>query len=339
MVSAVTVNQVTQHDRVKRDGVKVKLLEVTRWRLADDGAAIRPRAMRVVHARPIVRQVATGMSQEYFQPRVALHHAIKNQMTDSDGGVEWIADDIVQIVLCQPFRRGEAIGVHEKRHAQLVHLAKELLQTQRWICQVLAVDMGVDLNAAQTKLFDGALQFNHGHVGVLQRHRANTDKAVWPLAGQMRDAVIDITCQLSAKGRFGEVVVLKGCGRDGLNIDAHVVHVGQPNGDVRQLRCPVTHLFGVDITRQLVGKDEGHLLLTRVEHGGLLAHFRIEVMAMHVDAQLLLAFTGRFLDRHREFLGSGGFGGCSGVLVQRVGAAGLAGVKHRFGSLGWVIQL
>ena len=56
-------------------------------------------------------------------------------------------------------------------------------------------------------------------------------------------------------------------------------------------------------------------------------------MAMHVDTKLLLAITCRLLDRHREFLGDRSFGGCSGVLVQGVGAAGLAGVQHRIDPL------
>ena len=144
---------------------------------------------------------------------------------------------------------------------------------------------------------------------------------------------------------LGPVVVLERRGRDGLDIDAHLVHVLQARFDRGQHLGAVLHLLFVGGARQVVGVDEMGIVLRRVQvhHGG--GDVGIEIVAMQVDARnpvgaLFRGFRGRgefAPDRGlfgRRLLPRGGAGmlTAAAVPVVGIGAALRAGVHHDRGS-------
>ena len=87
MVWPKSINHVAQHAWVKGDGVKVKPFQISGRFALDDRAAIGTRAIHMIHASPVVCQITTRMRQQHFQFGIALHHTVKNQMADCNGGV------------------------------------------------------------------------------------------------------------------------------------------------------------------------------------------------------------------------------------------------------------
>ena len=123
--------------------------------------------------------------------------------------------------------------------------------------------MGVDLNTAQPQLLDGVIELFDRQAGVLQGNCAQSDQAVRVGGRQLGHALIDVACQLGAKGRLCKIIVLKWGRRHSLNVDAHAVHVLNTHRHVRQHGCAVAHLLGIGFPRQLVGKNVSDLLLNR----------------------------------------------------------------------------
>src|SRR5713226_5834863 len=56
-----------------------------------------PHALAVLHAPGQIGNGAAGVGQQHVQPRKAVEHAAEDQMRRGDGGVEGIAEQVVQI--------------------------------------------------------------------------------------------------------------------------------------------------------------------------------------------------------------------------------------------------
>jgi hypothetical protein len=121
----------------------------------------------MVHARPIVGEVAAGVRQHHLQPGIALHHAVEDEVARGHGGLERIADHVVEIVVGQALAVGEADRVHEDHHVELLRLGEKALKVQLLIRQIHAVHAGIDLDAAQAEVFHGMLELAYGERGIL----------------------------------------------------------------------------------------------------------------------------------------------------------------------------
>ena len=73
----ISKEELRKVEKKLNDGVEIKFLEVAWRRFFDDCAAIRPRAMRMVHACPVVREITAGMRQHNLQPGITVHHAVE----------------------------------------------------------------------------------------------------------------------------------------------------------------------------------------------------------------------------------------------------------------------
>ena len=83
----------------EHDGVEIDLLEIAGRRLRQVGVAVRARAPGVIDAAGIGAEIAAAMHGEDLQLRMPLQHAVEDQVMQRHGGVEWIADDVVEVVI------------------------------------------------------------------------------------------------------------------------------------------------------------------------------------------------------------------------------------------------
>ena len=65
--------------------------------------------------------------------------------------------------------------------------------------EFLVADTRADLDAAEAEFVDAAIEFLDGEIGVLQRHRAETDEALGVILDLAGDAVIDDLARLVAE--------------------------------------------------------------------------------------------------------------------------------------------
>ena len=137
---------------------------------------------------------------------------------------------------------GESERVDEDEHPKLLGGGEE--RSQGWIGQVLAVDIGADLNAAKIKLLHAAPKLDDREFRRLQRDRAEADQPLGTARNDLGDVVVDRARGVPADIGRREIIVLRGRRRDRLHIDAEPVHVGealvgpvQPLADARHLRA------------------------------------------------------------------------------------------------------
>src|SRR6202034_773061 len=82
---------------------------------------------------------------------------------------------------------GEARRMQEDEDAELFGLGEEGAEFRGR--QLLAIDVGADLDAAQAKLLHRALELGDGEVGRLERHGGETDKAIGMIGADLRDVL------------------------------------------------------------------------------------------------------------------------------------------------------
>ena len=120
---------------------------------------------------------------------------------------------------------GEAVRMHHDEGAELFGPGKERAEFR--VGQFLAVDIGQDLDALQLQVIHDVVELADRDLRLLQGHDAEPDKSVGLARAIFRDAVIG-----EPMGGFGDlgvdrVVALSRRRRHDLNVDAHVVEVGQ----------------------------------------------------------------------------------------------------------------
>ena len=180
----------------------------------------------MVDAARIGRQIPAAMRQDEFQIGVVVEHAAKDQVMHRDRGVERVADDVDQIMVAEPARLGEPGRVHEDQQAELLDAGENLAETRGR--QILAADIGRDLDAAETQGFVQPVEFGDGEIGGLERHSAERHEAVGVTSGDVGEVVVDDAGGSDAEIGVGAVIGLVRRGRDRLDVDPHPIHVGEP---------------------------------------------------------------------------------------------------------------
>ena len=84
---------------------------------------------------------------------------------------------------------GEPVRVHEDHEAQLLAAGEDLAKA--FGRQILAGDMGHDLDAAKAQGFVQSLELGDRQIGGLKRHRAEPDETVGVAAADLGDEIID----------------------------------------------------------------------------------------------------------------------------------------------------
>ena len=194
---------------------------------------------------------------------------------------------------------GKAGRVHEDKEAELLDAGEDLAEALGR--EILAGDIGRDLDAAKPERVVDAVELCDGEVGRLKRHRAERDEAIGMPADDVREIVVD-----DARGGDPEIGVravigLVRRGRDRLDVDPHPVHIGEPLLDRGELDAGALGLLAVDLARALVG-----VFLARMPRRSRVAgdHFgglRGQHMAMNIDGEPFAACMGRPWKAPRNF--------------------------------------
>ena len=222
--------------------------------------------------------------------------------------------------------------MHEDHHAQLLGAGEETVELQVGVGQVLAVDVGADLDAPKTEVLDAMIELLDCQLGVLQRHRSHADKAVRGVGHHLGDALVDFAREFRAIGRFGPVkeVIRRRAYR--LDVHAHAVHVLQALRHAGQFWSAGRHLLDVGLTRDRVGEHRGGVVLGGIQVRGFLVDRRVQVVTMQVNH----FGSASLATRKRAGQARGGALGCRGagraVVMRGVGATRGAGVKHEYSS-------
>ena len=124
----------------------------------------------IISLAGIVFSRSVRVGGDEFDFGVACHHAIQNQVTHGHGGLQRIANHVVEVVVGQALALGVAQGVHEDHGAQLIGFGEELFQAQTGVGQVHAIDVGANFHTTHAEFFDAVLQLFDRQLSVLQRH-------------------------------------------------------------------------------------------------------------------------------------------------------------------------
>ena len=120
--------------------------------------------------------------------------------------------------------------------------------------KLLAIYVRAELDALETELTHHPFELRYGHLGVLHGQSAQPDKAVGMSCRYRGDFVVDDSVRRSARFGRESVVVLERDGRDCLNIDSHLIHVGEPALHAGELFMNRLGLPGVDLSCRRVGE-------------------------------------------------------------------------------------
>ena len=227
----------------------------------------------MVDASGIARQIAAAMRDDQLQPRIIFEYAAENQMMDCHGRVERIADHIGEIMFVKPARFGEAVGMHEDDEPQLLASRKDRAEAR--LRQIRAGDMRHDLDAAEPKRFVQPVEFGERQLGRLQRHCAEAGEAVGKAAAHLGDLVVENPRRGEAEIGIGAVIGLARRRRDRLDVDAHVIHVGDALLGRHALQVGALAVLPIGPLAPLVGrgfeKPARHRLVTGDHRGRLVA--------------------------------------------------------------------
>ena len=297
MVGTVAVDQEAQLARLEDHRVEVEPAQVRAGRLGYPLADVLPGPPGVVHPSGIGRQVTAAVHHDDGEPRVPFHHAVEDEVRLRQGGLVGVPEGVDEVVVGQALRVCRALSVDHDRGAQPLDLGPERLQPVGG--DLLALDVGADLDAAHPQVGRQVGQLLHRGLRVLQRHRTERDEAVGVPAGRLDHLLVDQSCGPGAQLGVGPVEVLVDRWRDRLDVDAHRVHVREPDLELLHLRADRLELACVDgpgLGRAVAqrGAPGLHLCLAhQVRGGGALA------VAVDVDDRPAWSCSG-----HRASSGS-----------------------------------
>ena len=165
------------------------------------------------------------MREHQLQVRAFLQHAAEDQVMHGHRGIQRIADHVGEVVIAEAARLGEPGRVHEDRQTELFGLGEDPAEAVGR--QVLAGDVGGDLDAAQSERSVQPFEFGDRKLRRLERHRAQADEAIRMAADDVGDVVVDRARGGDAEIGRRVVIGLVRRGRERLDVDPHHVHVGE----------------------------------------------------------------------------------------------------------------
>jgi hypothetical protein len=128
------------------------------------------------------------MGQTDAQGGDAVEHPAKDQSRRRHGGVEGIAQQVVQVVRAQAVAADDVDGVEEDRDAERPDPLED--RQERGIVQVPAAHVGAEVDAATAQLSHRALGLGGGGPGGLERKRRQADQPIGMRPGRLRHRVV-----------------------------------------------------------------------------------------------------------------------------------------------------
>ncbi len=224
--------------------VEVDFLEVVRGRLRQPGLTVRACAPGVIDAARIGAEIAAAVHGKNLQVRMALEHAVEDEVVQRQRGLERVADDVVEIEAREALALREAVRMQQHERAELLRLLPERRKGR--IGQFAARHVGQNLHALELERLDAALELLGGFRTVRHRHGAERDEAVRPSRHIFRDTIVDHARRLHGDIERHRVVALRRRAHHELEVDAHGVEIGEPLVMADHARTPVGVLAHAD---------------------------------------------------------------------------------------------
>ncbi len=180
-------------------------------------------------------------------------HAAEDQVMKSDRRIERVADDVVEVMLGQPSGFGKPVGMHKDDEAELLAAREDLAEALGR--QILAGDMGHDLDAAEAQRFVQPVEFGDRQLGSLKRHGPEADKAVRVAAADIGNKIVDRARGFEPEIGVGAVIGLARRRRDRLDVDPHPIHVLDPLFGRAALGAGPHAVLPVDLPAALIGRS------------------------------------------------------------------------------------
>src|SRR5439155_3746500 len=156
MVGAIEPHQLGELIRREHDRIEIDLPEIAGRRLRQGAMCIRARTPGMIDAARIGSEIAAAMDGEDLQVRMALEHAVEDQVVQCDRGLERIADRVAEGETLESLAFGEAGRMQHDKRIELLGFLPERLEGR--VGQLASGDVGENLGALETELADAALE-------------------------------------------------------------------------------------------------------------------------------------------------------------------------------------
>ena len=185
----------------------------------------------MVVAAELKRYVAPGVRRPAANVRVALDYASEDKGADGKRRLKGVADEIIEVVLLELWRRDGAVRVDEPRYVQIVELGVERIEV--FGVEWLGAAAGAGRDPVEPELLDGPIKLVRGGRPILERNRCQGRELAGVLTLERRGLLVLNLGELD-RHFSGEVINVEHPwpGRHGLTIDSGSLHVGQPKIDV-----------------------------------------------------------------------------------------------------------
>ncbi len=210
----------------------------------------------MVEAPGIHGQEPAAVGEDELEVGESLHDAVEDEPAGADGLLQRVADRVDEVVVHEPLRLGEPGRVEEDHEPELFDLRPEVVEPRAG--DLDALDVRRHLDAPETELVRTAPQFGDGLGRVLHRDRAEGEETVGVIGRDLGQVVVDGRERPNREVDVVDPVVqLIGGEAQGLDVDSHLVHGGDPDVDRLHDRAEDLQLFAVYLTGQLVPHLEG----------------------------------------------------------------------------------
>src|SRR5262249_15215465 len=108
----------------------------------------------VFPSRGLVGRKATAVSQHDRKAWMPIENSTKIKTGGTNGGVEWVADQIVQVIGLHTVGAGHIVWMHEDEGAKILGGRPQRLEAR--VVEILSHDIRGDHRSAQAKLCDRA---------------------------------------------------------------------------------------------------------------------------------------------------------------------------------------
>ena len=294
MLGTEPVDQLPDHRGVEDVGVEVQRAQVVTRQPVDVGAQFRAHGEGVVGPGRVEGQVAAAMDDDHRQLRVPAPHPAEDHPGDRQRRGQRHAQHVDQVVVGHPLPVGEALRMHDRRHAELDGgLPDDVVSG---VVEVLADHVGADLEAGEAEVPGGLTQHLDGQLGMVQRHVGHRGEPVGVRGDDLGEPLVLHPRDLARVLGVQPVEVLGRRHGEDLVVDALAGHVGQPHLGLLELpglplAGPVLPVVGQRLRRRV---QVPRLVLRPVERLGDPRGGRHRQMRVHVDgAELRLRRRGR----------------------------------------------
>src|SRR6266850_6207411 len=171
-------------DRVVREPSEIGVERTLR-----DALRLRPHLLPVGEPADEVRQGAAGMRQADLELREPVEHAAEDEVRGGDGGVERVAEEVVEVVAPQPVA-GADHGERVQQDGQPPGLAGRENRREGRVRQLAPVDVGAEVDAADAGQRGRALELDERARRILHRQRRAADEAVGERAVGLAHGVV-----------------------------------------------------------------------------------------------------------------------------------------------------